>query len=227
MPLIAMTKSEAIYRELKKQILDGNLKPGTRLLIQQISNQYGVSDIPVREALRELTAEGFVETIPHVGSKVASMSLTDIEEMLVMRECLEPFAAELTAANADANTIEKLEQYVHDMKKTFEAQDSAKYRDLNRAFHKLFIEASGNQLMTRTILDLMDSEKRMRMIFQLFPEILELSNNEHGTMVQYLKERNGKALAQVVYEHKKRVFDKLRNYLHQHYEHADIITDAK
>jgi DNA-binding GntR family transcriptional regulator len=172
----------------------------------------------VREALRELTAEGFVETIPHVGSRVASMSLKDIEEMLVMRECLEPYAAELAALHAEEKTIEKLERYPLDMKKAFDAHDTGTYRDLNSAFHKLFIEASGNQLMTKTIAELRDSEKRMRMIFQLFPEILELSNKEHGLMVRYLKERNGKALSKVVYEHKKRVFDKLRKYLQQHLE---------
>ena len=169
MAFISMTKSEAIYRELKKVILNGTLKPGTRLLIQQIARQYGVSDIPVREALKELTAEGFVETKPHVGSRVASMSLKDIEEMLIMRECLEPFAAELAALNADEKIIEKLERYTLDMKKAFDAKDMVAYRDLNRAFHKLFVEASGNQMMTKTILELMDSEKRMRMIFHLFP----------------------------------------------------------
>jgi DNA-binding GntR family transcriptional regulator len=218
MQLHIMTKSDAIYTEVKKRILDGTLKPGTRLVIQQLAGQYGVSDIPVREALKELTAEGFVETIPHLGSRVASMSLKGIEEMLVMRECLEPFAAELAAENADEKTIERLEKYCDDMKKAFDTGDTAKYRDLNRAFHKLFIDASGNQLMAKTILELMDSEKRMRMIFQLFPEILELSNNEHRQMVHYLRERDSKTLSKIVYDHKKRVFDKLRRYLQKHLE---------
>jgi DNA-binding GntR family transcriptional regulator len=218
MQLLSMTKSEAIYQEVKKRVLDGSLKPGTRLLIQQLAKQYGVSEIPVREALRKLTAEGFVETIPHLGSRVASMSLKGIEEMLVMRECLEPFAAELAAQNADEKTIERLEKYCSDMEKAFNAHDTVKYRDLNRTFHKLFVEASGNQLMTKTIVELMDSEKRMRMIFQLFPEILELSNKEHGLMVHYLKNRSGKELAKVVFEHKKRVFDKMRKHLQQHLE---------
>ena len=218
MAFISMTKSEAIYRELKKVILNGTLKPGTRLLIQQIARQYGVSDIPVREALKELTAEGFVETKPHVGSRVASMSLKDIEEMLVMRECLEPYAAELAAVNADEKTIAKLERYNLDMKKAFDAKDTAAYRDINRAFHKLFVEASGNRMMSKTILELMDSEQRLWLIFQLFPEILELSNKEHGMIVRHLRERNGKALSQVVYEHKKRAFDKLLKYLKQHLE---------
>jgi len=218
MALSMMTKSATIYHEIKKEIINGILKPGTHLIIKQIADKYGISDIPVREALKELSTDGLVETIPHVGSRVASISLKNIEDMLVMRECLEPFAAELAAKHADEKTIARLEKYTVDMEKAFETHDMTKYRDLNRAFHRLFVEASGNQLMTKTIVELMDSEKRMRMIFQLFPEILDLSNKEHGMMVRYLKEHNAKDLARVVYDHKKRVFEKMRNYLRQHFE---------
>ena len=213
MSITSITKSEAIYNEVKKEILNGILKPGTRLLIQHIANQYGVSDIPVREALRELTAEGFVETTPHIGSRVASMSLKGIEEMFFMREFLEPLAAELAVENIDEQTIEVLERYYFKMEKTLKAGDVTEYRDINRAFHKLLIEISGNGLLTKTIFELMESEKRMQMIFQLFPEILEISNKEHRMMLQFIKERNGKALAKTVYHHKKRVFDKMRKYL--------------
>jgi len=213
MSITSITKSEAIYNEIKKEILNGTLKPGTRLLIQHIANQYGVSDIPVREALRELTSEGFVETTPHVGSRVASMSLKGIEEMFFMREFLEPLAAELAVENIDEQTIAVLERYYYEMESALEAGDVIEYRDLNRAFHKLFIEASGNELLTKTIFELMESEKRMQMIFQLFPEIIETSNTEHSIILQFIKDRNGKALAKVVYDHKKKVFDKMRQYL--------------
>ena len=221
MAIFSMTKSATIYQEIKKGIINGTLEPGKHLVIKQLADQYGVSDIPVREALKELNVEGLVETIPHVGSKVSTISLKNVEDMLVMRECLEPFAAKLTAVNADTAVIEKLESYYLDMKAASDANDTKKYRDINRAFHKLFIEANGNQLMTKAILELMESQKRMLMIFQLFPEILAASNKEHGMMIQYLKERNGNALANLVYEHKKRVFDKMRNYLQQH---RDLLT---
>ena len=78
MPISPMTKSASIYQELKRKILEGILDPGTHLIIKQISSEYGISDIPVREALKELNAEGLVETIPHVGSKVAAFSQKNI-----------------------------------------------------------------------------------------------------------------------------------------------------
>lgn len=216
MALLSLTKATAIYLEIKNNIINGLIKPGTHLVIRQVAAQYGVSEIPVREALRELTADGLVETIPHVGSRVSKISFKSVDDMLVMRECLEPFAAELAAKNASEKDIDRLEEYNFEMKKAFEENDIEKYRDLNRAFHKLFIESSGNVIMAKTILDLMESEKRMRMIFQLFPDIVELSNKEHGLIVNHIRKRNAKALAKVVYEHKKRVFDKMRVYLKKH-----------
>lgn len=216
MQLLSVTKAAAIYREIKKDIINGKVKPGTHLVISKIADQYGVSDIPVREALKELNAEGLVETVPHVGSRVASISLDNFEDMLVMRECLEPFAAELAAKNIDEETVERLEQYNNTMKAALEKNDIESYHDANTRFHRLLIEASGNKIMAKAIFELMDSEQRMRMIFQLFPEILDVSNKEHGLILDLVKKRNGKALARLIYEHKKRAFDKMRAYLRQH-----------
>jgi len=212
MPISPMTKSASVYLELKQKILEGLLEPGTHLIIQQISSMYGVSDIPVREALKELNAEGLVETIPHVGSKVASFSQQNIKDMLEMRECLEPFAAELAVVNVGPDVIEKLESYCDDSRKALEAKDIQKYGKLNKAFHRLIIETSGNQLLITTIFDMMESEKRMRMVFQIFPEILGDSNKEHLEMLTYLKEKNRKAMGELMYLHKKRSFDKMRKY---------------
>lgn len=212
MPISPMTKSASVYLELKRKILEGLLEPGTHLIIQQISAMYGVSDIPVREALKELNSEGLVETIPHVGSKVASFSQQNIKDMLEMRECLEPFAAELAVVNVGPDVIEKLERYCDESRKALEAKDIQKYGELNKAFHRLIIETSGNQLLITTIFDMMESEKRMRMVFQIFPEILGDSNKEHLEMLTYLKEKNRKAMGELMFLHKKRSFDKMRKY---------------
>jgi len=207
-----MTKSASIYYEIKRKIVEGVLEPGTHLVIKQIANEYGISDIPVREALKELGAEGLVETIPHVGSRVAGFSPKNIKDMLEMRERLEPFAAELAVQNADDLLIKKLEDNYAEAKKALEANDIQKYSELNKAFHRLIIEASGNQILINTIFEMIESEKRMRMVFQIFPEILKHSNKEHYEMIQYIKENNREAMGKLMYDHKKRSFDKMRKY---------------
>lgn len=212
MPISPMTKSASIYQELKRKILEGILEPGTHLVIKQISSEYGISDIPVREALKELNAEGLVETIPHVGSKVAAFSQKNIKDMLEMRECLEPFAAELAVDNASPEVIALLEKCFLDSLQALAKNDIRKYGDLNKAFHRLIIESSGNQVLINTIFEMIESEKRMRMVFQIFPEVLSDSSKEHGEMLKHLKEKNRHAMGTLMLQHKKRSFDKMRRY---------------
>lgn len=68
------------------------------------------------------------------------------------------------------------------------------YRDGNRAFHKLMVLSCGNRMMEKAISDLIDSEKRMRMLYRLFPEILDILNQEHALMIVYLRERQAEEL---------------------------------
>ncbi|MDR3564625.1 MAG: GntR family transcriptional regulator [Negativicutes bacterium] len=212
MSISPMTKSESVYQEIKRKIMEGELEPGTHLIIKQIATDYGISDIPVREALKELNAEGLVETIPHVGSRVKSFSIEYIKDMLEMREYLEPFAAELAAVNADDDVIKRLEDYYAESAKAIEANDIQKYGEINKNFHHLIIQASGNQILINSIFDLIESEKRMRMVFQIFPEIIKDSLSEHYEMITFIKEKKRKAMGRLMYNHKKRSFDKMRKY---------------
>lgn len=212
MPISPLTKSASVYQELRRKILEGEFEPGEHLIIKQISTEYGVSDIPVREALKELNAEGLVETIPHVGSRVASFSPKSIKDLLEMRECLEPFAAELAVANADPTVIAQLEKYYADSLLALSEKNIAKYSEMNKAFHRLIIETSNNQILIDTIFEMMESEKRMRMVFQFFPEVLEDSQKEHAEMLSYIKDKNRQAMRELMYYHKKRSFDKMRKY---------------
>lgn len=213
MQTVMKTKSEVIFDELKDEILSGKFEPGFHLVIKQIANRFGVSDIPVREAIKELTYDGLVETIPHVGSRVTVISLKKLDDMLVMRECLEQVAVKLAAQNIDEDTIEKLKEYNDEMIDAIKQGDKDRYSSINRKFHILIIKASNNELIAKTIIQLMDYSKWMRNIFQLFPEILDLSMKEHSEMIKYLSERNSELLAEVNFKHKKRSFDKIRSYI--------------
>ncbi|MBP2636135.1 MAG: transcriptional regulator, GntR family with sensor domain containing protein [Firmicutes bacterium] len=212
MPISPMTKSESVYQEIKRKILAGILEPGTHLVIKQIATEYRVSDIPVREALKELNVEGLVETIPHVGSKVTGISPKKIKDMLQIRECLEPFAAELAVMNADTALIKKLESYENEMDEAFAQNDIKKYGEINKAFHRLIIQASENQILIDTIFEMMESEKRMRMVFQIFPNIIRDSRKEHHAMVTYFQQKKPKEMRELMHLHKKRSFDKMRKY---------------
>src|SRR3954447_25004822 len=82
--------SNEILRGVRELILDGVLSPGERIRQETLATEYGVSRIPVREALRQLESEGLVTLVPHSGARVARVDFDECVELYQMREALEP-----------------------------------------------------------------------------------------------------------------------------------------
>ena len=83
------TKTEIVYEKLKEDIISGILRQGEKIIAREISKELGVSDIPVREALKKLETEGLVENIPYVGSRVSQINLKKAAEIFAVRLELE------------------------------------------------------------------------------------------------------------------------------------------
>ncbi|MEN6316675.1 MAG: GntR family transcriptional regulator [Veillonellales bacterium] len=208
----AETKATIIYHDLKKKILANMLPAETHLIIRQLSKEYGTSDIPVREALKELTAEGILETIPHIGSKVRGISQESIRGMLEMRELLEPVAARLAVKRITPEQFHDLKECWQDMMDAYNRQALKEYSKDNRAFHSILIKACGNDCMQKTLENLIIMEKRIQTVFELFPEIIEDSYREHAEMIHFIEQKNGSEMEKLMAKHKKRAFDKMRLY---------------
>ena len=88
---------EVVFDHLREAILSGELKPGERLMEITLAEQLGVSRTPVREAIRKLQKEKFVEMVPRKGAYVANLTAKDIIDVLEIRIILEGFASELAA----------------------------------------------------------------------------------------------------------------------------------
>lgn len=94
------TMQEAVLRELRRQINDGELPPGTVIRLDAVAGALGVSRIPVREALMILEGEGLVTHRPHVGFTVPSLTAAELEEIYYLRALLEDEALRRALANA-------------------------------------------------------------------------------------------------------------------------------
>jgi DNA-binding GntR family transcriptional regulator len=102
------TLSRRVYSVLRENIIDGQLKPGERLVRKEIAKRLGVSTIPVIEALYMLEIEGYVENRPLAGCRVRSLTIEDINDDLMLREALECQVARLCALNMNVNEGESL-----------------------------------------------------------------------------------------------------------------------
>lgn len=139
-----MSAMETAYRFVRAAIVDGRLGPGARLPEEEIAAHAGVSRTPVREALRRLALEGFVEVNPNRGARVLDWDEHDVVNVFQIRAQLEPFAASLAAIHRSDEQLAELHDLSERMFALVRLGSIDELADLNARFHEVLLEASGN-----------------------------------------------------------------------------------
>jgi DNA-binding GntR family transcriptional regulator len=135
---------DLVARELRRRILIGELAPGERLVEDRLAELLGVSRNPVREAIRVLSTEGFIEVTPRRGAAVSRISGEEAEELFDVRMALEGLAARLAARKRSPVAVERLRALLARSRSAVEAGDLVGVADMNTDFHVAVAEASGN-----------------------------------------------------------------------------------
>ena len=198
-------RSVQIYEALRAQILRGELVAGSRLITRELSANFSVSDIPVREALWMLARDGLVDMNAYSGARVASLTREEILEVLFVRSNLEGLATELAAANIDDDGLAVLDSLIDQMDAivTSDDPDPLEYAALNRQFHSVIFDFSGNGRLTKLIHSIWEGHSNLQTVFRLNPERLKLSLAEHRSILEALRARDGKRAGVLAAEHKK------------------------
>ena len=129
------TKVDIIYEVLMQKIAGGDYQDGDRLVISQISRENGVSDIPVREAVRRLESEGYVSIAPNQGPVVRCFSKERLREIFQIKAVLEGYAARLSIDFLTPEDIRELHQRNDRLRQALEKNDMKEYSRLNVEFH--------------------------------------------------------------------------------------------
>jgi DNA-binding GntR family transcriptional regulator len=131
---------------LVARILDGTYKPGERLIETQIAQELGTSQTPVREALRDLASLRMIETEPYRGARVRALSKEELAESYPVRAVLEELAGQLAAVRL-AGGVALLREEFEAMKRASAANDLHEQVHHDVEFHRLIVEASGNNTL--------------------------------------------------------------------------------
>lgn len=194
-----VTAHELVHDTLRRAILGGALPGGTRLVQADIASQLSVSTTPVREALRDLVAEGLVVFRPHVGAVVRELSVTELTELYDIRKALEPLAirraAELITSEAlagAAGLASAMEQ----------ENDPMAWAALNRTFHTMLEEAARASFIHSVLRGVQD----IAVIYEMHsvindPAGMSTGNEEHRELLAALQERDANRAAKVLVEH--------------------------
>jgi DNA-binding GntR family transcriptional regulator len=193
--------SKKVYRILKKEIIKGSLKPGSKVLEGRIADQIGISRTPVREAIRELAAEGFVTLSPNQGVVVRGVSAENIREVLQVHSVLEGLATRLSCEVINEEELKELENYVNKMEKLTNKKDPLAYSEVDLKFHELIVDNCGNKRLIQMRKNISDQAQRYRISSLRIQGRLKKSLKEHQKILEAFKTKNPKKADSMSQEH--------------------------
>lgn len=162
------SKTERVYRDLRRRIRELELLPGSRLRKNEIALEYGVSRAPVSDAIARLAEEGLVDVFPQNGSFVSPIRPEDVRESLLIRTGLEVEAIRRVTQAADDRLIALLEENYAAQEQALKDDDMAHLDELDEAFHALIFGATNSPRAQR----MLDATRAMldRPRFHALPE---------------------------------------------------------
>ena len=201
--------SEQIKEQLIDDIINRRYRPGDKLVESALAKKFGVSQAPVREALKGLLEMGFVDVEPYKGTTVRKMTADEIWEMLTVRAALESFAAGLCAKKITPAEIEELEVIVNNMIQAAERGNVAKRTEYNNMFHDEIIRISGHKLVLKLSYSLRFASWSHTTGVYTSMDPLRIASR-HMKILDTLKEHDVKAAERVMREH---IMDSLESML--------------
>jgi len=177
-----------VYRILKSKIINGLFKPGDKLLESRIANQLGVSRTPVREALRQLAAAGFVKMNPNQAIIVSNISIKDLREVMQIRGVLEGLAARLATPLITEKKIKVLETCNEKMEKFISKNNVFAFGEESNKFHSVILEVCGNYRLIQIRENLAEQIYKYRNVSLHILGRPESALKEHKEITEALKQ---------------------------------------
>ncbi len=213
--------STSVYDQLRSAIIAGELSGGSWLRQAEIGARYGVSKIPVREALRQLEAQGFVTLHPGRGAVVVPLSAEEAEEIYLMRIALEPILFDRSVRNLSPLDFARAEATLN-LIDTIENLSPADWHELDGEFHTLLYQAAPLPRIQRDIETLRGNLARYFSIFQTLGQPFRTAgNNEHRALLNAAKAGEFEKAGNLLIEHLERSSAELLTALHKQIEPTD------
>lgn len=173
---------EVIRERVVERILDGTYAPGARIVESQLAQEFGTSQAPVREALRDLEGMRFVESRPHVGARVRAVTPAELGDIYPVRAALEEVAAHAAATRITDDALAALADELAAMHRAAEAGRVHEQIVHDARFHEIVVEAAGNQVLldvwrslrvqTVSLISLIKAGSNLRMIAEMHRPVL-------------------------------------------------------
>ena len=192
---------DQVVENLRNAIINGQLAPGSRLIERLMCDLLGVSRTLVREALRQLEAEGWIRILPNKGPVVVSMTSEEVRELYEVRSALEGIAAFRAAKRATSEQLDRMSAAVDAMTKAQSRGDWMRHRQQLEIFYGILRDASGNGLLRDQLKALSARMAWLRGVTLARPERAAAAVKEEARLLSALRARNGKRARELCEAH--------------------------
>lgn len=190
-----------VVDELKRMIISGDLLPGQQIRQEIMAEQLGVSRLPIREGLRQLTADGLVQHVHNVGYAVARLEQKQFDQVYLMRAALETEVL-LRLPELDSSAIDVIETLNTAVADAAEQADYLEMRLRNQDFHFAIFEHSNLELVVAELRRLWTLAMPYHAVYLYDPEGRARIIREHGEMIDALRHHDNKRLVQLMDQHR-------------------------
>ena len=200
----ATTLSDDAFQRLQTAIVKGEIPPGTRISEQFLTNTYGISRGPLREAIRRLEGRRRVVWVPHAGVRVVSLSYAELIELYHVREALEGMACRLAAQNMTDDEIVNLREVLatHERHAGLKANESYYQQEGDLDIHFLIIQGSKNRTLSDMLCaDLYHLVRMYRYRFSSTPKRPQQAFAEHHRIIHAIADRDGELAEMLMRRH--------------------------
>ena len=185
---------DAVADRIRDMILSGKVKPGEWLRQDELASVFGVSTMPVREALRQLQTEGLVTFYPRRGATVSQISVREYEEIYCIREDLEILAVRWAAEDFDRISLDRLKTLLAEIETAAANEDVPRRMETVREFFFVIFRASQKNYLLRILSSLWDLSQQYRRYFSTISEITPHRLANYRQVYQACEARDAQAL---------------------------------
>ncbi|MDT3681065.1 MAG: GntR family transcriptional regulator [Truepera sp.] len=214
----APTTSDRIAERLRAEIAAGNYEDGEPLRQDELARRFGVSKIPVREALQQLKSEGLVAFHQNRGSLVLGASAEEVAEVYAMRAALEELALTGSIPRLTAADLRRAEAALEDLA---EARDPSEWPQLNWEFHAALYRPAGMPTLLRTLQSLHHSVARYLLMYLADEDHGRTSQAQHRELLEACGERDLRRAKSVLKRHLAQASRESQAYLRQRNQTSD------
>jgi DNA-binding GntR family transcriptional regulator len=195
------TLAAATAEELRRRILTGSFPAGYQLRQDALASEFGISRIPIREALLQLEAEGLIKIIPHRGAVVSELSIAEIEELFDLRALLEPWLLRASAPRLTAGDFGLLEAILDEYSHELRTNNVIRWGELNTKFHVMLYQHSNRPRTLTFVTALLQASDRHTRLQLTYTDGMQRAEEEHAQLVKLCAAKQFEAASKLLKGH--------------------------